>query len=314
LTSNPSTPRSTPSATEPISDPVGRDEPAPGSAAGGLDGCVVLAFESRRAQEMGNLIRRHGGVAIVAPSVREVALTDSSAAAGFVERLERGSIDAVILMTGVGVRMLVEAVSGLCLPERLARLLGRTMLVARGPKPTAELRRLGLAPDVRVPEPNTWREVLSSLEEAAPIGGRSIAILEHGAANPALTAELEARGAEVVEVPVYRWALPEDRGPLTDAVVRLADGDSDFAVFTSRTQVDHVMQISDELGLRERVLDALARHVLVASIGPVCSEALRGHGIVPDLEPEHPKMGHLVVALRDHGRRRLADKRVHPDT
>jgi hypothetical protein len=42
----------------------------------------------------------------------------------------------------------------------------------------------------------------------------------------------------------------------------------------------------------------------------VCSEALRGHGLPVDLEPAHPKMGHLIAALADRGRALVAAKRA----
>ena len=90
---------------------------------------------------------------------------------------------------------------------------------------------------------------------------------------------------------------------------RASAGDVDFAVFLSATQVDHVMQTADALGLRDAVLDA-ARRVVVASIGPVCSESLRKHGLPVDLEPAHPKMGSLVVAVARHGPVLLQGKRA----
>ncbi len=107
---------------------------------------------------------------------------------------------------------------------------------------------------------------------------------------------------------MYRWALPEDQRPLQRAVGRLAAGSADAALFTAGAQVDHILRVAAELGLREAVLDA-GRGLLVASIGPTCSAALRRHGLPPDLEPEHPKMGHLVVATAQRFERRAHDGR-----
>ena len=275
-----------------------------------LRGSTVLAFESRRAAELENLIRRHGGVPVVVPSMREVPLEENAAAFDFLRRLESGEVDVVIMLTGVGVRTLVGALAETCPPDRLAELLRRTTIVARGPKPVAALRELGLKPQVVVPEPNTWREILAALDADGSPQGRRIAVQEYGKPNPELIAELEARGAAVLRVPVYVWALPEDKGSLEDAVRRLASaGDVDFALFLSATQVDHVVQTADALGLRNAVIDA-ARRVVVASIGPVCSESLREHGLPVDLEPDHPKMGHLVVAVARRGPALLQGKRA----
>ncbi len=282
-----------------------------GPAPGGLQGSTVLAFESRRAAELATLIRHHGGAPIVVPSMREVPLDENSAALEFLRRLERGEIDVVIMLTGVGVRTLAAALSETCPQARLAALLQRTILVARGPKPVAALRELGLKANVTVPEPNTWHEVLAALDAETSLQHRRVAVQEYGKSNSELIAELEARGAAVLRVPVYLWALPEDRSPLEDAVRRLADGSEriDFVLFMSATQVDHVMQIAKELGLGAAVVAAAGR-VVVASIGPVCSDALRAHGLPVDLEPEHPKMGNLVVTLARRGPALVASKRA----
>jgi uroporphyrinogen-III synthase len=271
---------------------------------GGINGLAVMAFESRRASELESLIRRHGGVPLVVPSMREVPLGDG-AALELLRELEAGRIDMVIVLTGVALRTLAER----CPSERLAASLARTTLVARGPKPIAELRKLGLTPQVRVPEPNTWREILLTLDAQAPVGGLRVAVLEYGVTNEELITKLESRGAEVLRVALYRWALPHDRRPLQEAVSLLATTGVDFLLFTSRRQVEHVITTAGELGLADAVLDR-ARLMLVASIGPVCSEALRRHGLPVDLEPEHPKMGHLVVALARRGPSLLRSKRA----
>lgn len=273
-------------------------------------GTTALAFESRRADELGNLIRRQGGVPVVVPSMREVPLEENPAAMDFLGRLERGEIDVVIMLTGVGVRMFARTVAEVCPPAQLAELLGRTTLVVRGPKPAAALRELGLSA-ITVPEPNTWREVLAVLDATVPVDGRLVAVQEYGKRNAALIDGLESRRATVLSVPVYVWALPEDVRPLEEAVRSLAGdpGRFDFMLFTSATQVEHVLQIADTLDLREAVL-ATADRVVVASIGPICSEALREHGLPVDLEPDHPKMGSLVVALARRGPALVERKRA----
>jgi len=274
-----------------------------------LEGVVVLSFESRRAIEMAELIRRYGGVPINAPSMREVPLQENTAVLDFLQQLERGALDTVVFLTGVGLRTLVAALGDLCSSQRLAELLRRTTIVTRGPKPIAALREIGLTPHITAPEPHTWRELVAALEASEAVNGRHIAVQEYGMANDELIAALLARGARVLRVPVYRWALPEDTGPLYAGVRHLANRECQVVLFTSGTQVDHVMQVARELGLEDAVI-AAAKLVLVASIGPICSEALRRHGLPVDLEPAHPKMGHLLAALAQQGRRLCAEKRA----
>lgn len=267
----------------------------------GLAGLAVAAFESRRSKEMGRLLEAHGAQPLLAPSMREVPLTDSAEAPALVERLRRGEIDIVVLLTGVGTRSLVEACADRYSPEQVAKALDRATLVARGPKPVGALRELGLEPDLVVPEPNTWRDILDVAEASLDLEGREVAVQEYGVSNPDLLDGLRRLGAEVVPVRVYRWALPHDTGPLEEAIRALADGSVDVVLFTSATQVDHLVQVSEADGLTDAVREGLDR-AAVGSVGPICSEGLRQHGVEPDLEPPRPKMGHLVAHVATHAR------------
>lgn len=273
-----------------------------------LKGLRTVSFESRRAKEIGELIRRYGGEAVVAPSMREVPLGQNSAVFDFVRQLEAGKIDFVIFLTGVGTRALVEAVAGEFPRERLASALRRATLVARGPKPVAALKELGLQPDIAVREPNTWREILSEIDAKFSVKGRRIAVQEYGITNREFLAGLEGRGAEVLRVPVYRWALPEDTRPLRSALHDIIDGRIEISLFTNATQVVHLFQLAAEVNMEAALREGFKR-VVVASIGPVCSEALVDFGVGVDLEPDHPKMGHLVAAVARQAVTLLSAKR-----
>jgi uroporphyrinogen-III synthase len=256
-------------------------------------GRLVVSFESRRAAEMASLIQRHGGTPVRAPSMREVTVEQPDAALPFAHALRDGQLDVVVLMTGVGTRGLAEAVAPVLDRAGFAEALGRTLVVARGPKPASALRELGVQRFVTVPAPNDTPEVLAALDALGSIHGKRVAVQEYGTPNAALTRALQERGAEVAPVAVYRYALPEDTAPLREALRRLAEGDIPIALFTSRAQVEHALLVAAEEGLEPAVRRALSAG-LVGSIGPVCSEALRAEHLPPDLEPEHPKMGHLV--------------------
>ena len=276
----------------------------------GLRNLRVLALESRRAAEMAELIRRHGGSPLVAPAMREIPLEENREATAFVDDLEGGRIDAVIFLTGVGTRTLVEAVESRCPRARFVDLLKRCRLIARGPKPVAALRELGLQPAVTALEPNTWRELLATLDRALPVAGLRVAVQEYGQSNPELLTGLRERGADVHLVPVYRWALPDDTAPLRRAVAEVCAGRVDIALFTSATQVDHLFLVARQDGVPDERLRAAFASIVVASIGPVCTQTIGRHGLPVDLEPEHPKMGHLVSAVARRGPALLRAKRA----
>jgi uroporphyrinogen-III synthase len=272
-----------------------------------LQGLKVVAFESRRAKEMAELIRRYGGEPIVAPSMREVALSENHAALELLPRIEAGDFDLLILMTGVGTKTLNEILLTQYAQERIVAALGKVQLVARGPKPIAALRDLGLQAAVTVPEPNTWREILSTLDADVNVQGKRIAIQEYGIANPELTAALQSRGAVVTLIPIYRWALPEDLAPLHAAIEKILAATVDVALFTNGAQVDHLFQIA-AYDKADGILRQAFEKIVVASIGPVCTQVLEQFGLKPDIEPVHPKMGALIAEVAAEARAILSAK------
>lgn len=264
----------------------------------------MLALESRRAREIALLLENQGAVPCVAPSMREAPIEFNEPVFAWAGRLFAGEFDMMVLLTGVGTRALDNLLAARFPPEAFRDALRRLTVVARGPKPVAALREMGLQPTITVPEPNTWRELL---EATAGRPERRIAVQEYGKPNPDLLAGLRARGAEVSTVRVYSWALPEDLGPLRQAVHRLAAREFDFIVFTTSVQVDHLHQIAAEEGAA--IADVLGSHTVVVSIGPTCSERLADYGIATDFAPSHPKMGFLVKETADRASGLIQSKR-----
>lgn len=277
----------------------------------------VLVLESRRRNEMAALVSTYGGRPVAAPALCEVPLESNLEVLAFADALRRSAVDIVILLTGVGTRALLDVVQAAGLRDEFVAALARTKVVPRGPKPLAVLRELKVTPWVTVPEPNTWRELLIALDEAAAgslqvsgsLRGQRVAVQEYGKSNDDLLQALEARGAHVTRVPVYRWALPEDIEPLRGAVNGIASGELDVVLFTTSVQIVHLMQVADSMGQGETVRDRLLQQMVVVSIGPTSTEELRSHGIAVDLEASHPKMGFLVRDAAERSPELLRAKR-----
>jgi len=272
-------------------------------AQAGFGGLRVVAFESRLAEQMAQLIERHGGRPLVAPSMREVPLERNSDVLSFGERLMAGEFALVILLTGVGTRFMLKVLDTRWPREQTLAALGKTILVVRGPKPLAVLRENGMQPTIAVPEPNTWRDLLKALDGMGPpLQGMPVAVQEYGVSNVELLDAIRERGAVVTRVPVYRWMLPEDTGPLTDAVRAIMRGEADVVLFTNAVQVDHVMQMAEQEGGADRLRQAMNQAV-VSAVGPIVAERLRAHGLPVDFEPSHPKMG---IHVKETGERAAA--------
>src|SRR6266567_2481273 len=231
----------------------------------GFAGLRVLALESRRAAELAKLISTYGGEPVVAPAMREVPLESNTEALAFAARLLAAEFDMVIFLTGVGARALLSVVETTYKRGEYIAALQRVKVVPRGPKPIAVLRELGVTPAITVPEPNTWRELLQALDEAANsslkfrLRGARIALQEYGVSNPELIAALTVRGAIVTRVPVYQWALPEDVAPLQSALIELAAGKIDVVFFTTGIQVGHLFQVAAEMKLEQVLREGFRR-------------------------------------------------------
>jgi uroporphyrinogen-III synthase len=244
--------------------------------------------------------------------MREVPLEQNEAAFRSAVDLLSRRIHAVVFLTGVGARALLDVITTRHERSRVLAALDGCTIMVRGPKPAAVLREWGLRIDHRAAEPNTWRELVQVLdEERVPLAGRTVAVQEYGRASAELYAALAERGAEVQPVPVYRWELPEDTGPLEQSIVRTIADEFDLLLFTSAQQIAHVLTVADRLGTRKAWL-AAANRCVIGSIGPTASEALREEGLCPDLEPSHPKMGHLAVEACARARAVLPAKRPAP--
>jgi uroporphyrinogen-III synthase len=276
-----------------------------------FDGLRVLSLESRRANEVAKLIRTYGGEPFVVPAMREAPLASNKQALEFAEGLLHGRFDLVIFLTGVGIRALLEIVQTKYDREDFIEALRTVKIAARGPKPVAVLRELKVPIAATAPEPNTWREMMRTLETefGDELSGMRVAVQEYGASNPEFLSVLTVKCAEVTKVPVYQWMLPEDVGPLRECVLGVTNGSMDVVLFMTAVQVIHLFQIAEEMGLGEELRAGL-RSMVVISIGPTTSEELAIYGVTPDFEPSHPKMGFMVNEAAQYSGKILAQKRA----
>ena len=265
--------------------------------AASLNGHTIAYVEARFQSEMGSLISRHGGVPYAAPVLQEIYATDTPEVAALIDDICGGRVDVAILQTGVGTRALFEAADAQGkLPELLAALDGMTVL-ARSPKPAAVLRRNKVRIDLMPPEPFTSEDMVESFR-GIEFAGRRVAVQAYGGPNSLLLRTLREWGAEVQETSLYTWGLPDDVSPVVGMMDRLDAGEIAAVAFTSQPQVPNLLSIAAQAGREEALRRSLnSDAVLVASVGPVCTRRLLQNGLNVDVEPDHPHMGNLVLAL-----------------
>ncbi|HEX2677775.1 MAG TPA: uroporphyrinogen-III synthase, partial [Polyangiales bacterium] len=282
----------------------------------GLVGLRVVSFESRRAQDLGLLIRQNGAEICYAPATREVPLADEQAILDFGTQLFQGNCDSLVLFTGIGTTILIDALCTRWPRASVLAQLQHTALLCRGPKPASALRAAGLTPRLVAPEPHGERELLACIDREFALGGRRVFVQDYGSLPEEFLDGLRARGASVTLVQVYRWALPADPRALQHGLNEIVSGNADVAIFTSTHQVDNAFEYAARVALLQPLREALSGPVLVASLGTVTNEALMRQGVHADLSPEQPKLGALVdclaraaAALQFEKRRQLEQRR-----
>jgi uroporphyrinogen-III synthase len=257
---------------------------------------TVAILEARTGAHLAELISRLGAVPLLAPALEEVPDVDPAAVGILLQDWMAQPFRMMIFQTGVGTRALFRVTDALGSTPKLLGLLEQATVVVRGPKPTGELNARGVRIDIRAASPFTSETVMAAIA-ASPLAGARVVVQRYGEANRRLCEALIARGASVQEIATYRWALPEDTGPLERLIDALCRSAVDAVVFTSAVQVKHLFAIAEHKG-RAAELPALLRGLIVASIGPVCSRALAERGITPTFEADPPKLGPLVAGLK----------------
>ncbi|MEN3610395.1 MULTISPECIES: uroporphyrinogen-III synthase [unclassified Plantactinospora] len=261
---------------------------------GELSGFTVGVTADRRRDELTAMLERRGARVVLAPALRIVPLADDTELRAATRACLDNPPDVLMANTGIGMRGWLEAAEGWGLAEPLRAVLSRAYIVSRGPKARGAIRAAGLH-DEWSPASESCDEVIDHLRQRG-VRGQLIAMQLHGERQPECTAALEAAGASVIEVPVYRWAAPTDPAPLHRLVDLIAGRLVDAVTFTSAPAVGALLRAAGPS--TEAVLDAMRSDVLAACVGPVTAAPLRRHG-VPVVAPSRARLGALVRTIVD---------------
>jgi uroporphyrinogen-III synthase len=264
-----------------------------------LAGFTVGVTADRRADEQAELLRRRGAEVVHGPVIRTLPLTDGAALAQATEAVIADPPDTLVALTGLGVRSWFEAADGRDRGDALRAALADATVLARGPKAAGALATVGLDASWRAAN-ETSAEVEAHL--GADLSGRRVAVQRDGAAEPHLARALTAAGADVVDVPVYRWELPDDLAPATSLVTAIAERSLDAVTFTSAAAISNLFSIAAEAGGDElvgSVRSALLGPVLPVCVGPVSAARLAAHGVDRPVHPARWRLGPMVRCLAE---------------
>jgi uroporphyrinogen-III synthase len=271
-----------------------------------LAGYTVGITAARRREEFAAALERRGAKVICAPAIRIVPLADDTELRDATWRCLEPPLDIVIATTGIGFRGWVEAADAWGIAEQLLKVVGQATVLARGPKARGAIRAAGLH-EAWSPESESSSEVLEYLM-AGDLEGKRIAVQLHGEPLPDMLEALRLAGAEVIEVPVYRWVLPEDTAPLHRLIhavgsATVSGAAVDAVAFTSAPAAASFLGAARELGCWDSVHAALCGPVLPACVGPVTAGPFQHEGI-PVIQPARARLGALVREIVEQVPRR----------
>ncbi|MYR94261.1 MULTISPECIES: uroporphyrinogen-III synthase [unclassified Streptomyces] len=258
---------------------------------GPLAGFTVGVTAARRAEELTALLKRRGAAVQHAPALRIVPVADDGELLEATKELIDHAPDVVVATTAIGFRGWLEAADGWGIGDVLLERLRGAELLARGPKAKGAVRAAGLT-EAWSPGSESMAEVLERLLGEG-VAGRRIALQLHGEPLPGFIESLQAAGAEVVGVPVYRWMPPQDIAPLDRMLDATTARALDAVTFTSAPAAASFLGRAEARGLLPEILGALRDDVLAACVGPVTALPLQVRGI-PTVQPERFRLGPLV--------------------
>ena len=256
---------------------------------------TVAILESRARDQIAGLVRKYGGTPVSAPALAEIPEIDPAHIRELIQDWNSAPPDIFIFQTGVGTRALFAATDSMGLTDAFLRLLDAAQVLVRGPKPTAALRSRKVRIDLAASDPFTTHEVLVELANF-PLPGKRVVVQRYGETNRELQAVLAAKGAQIVEITTYRWGLPDDITPLQRLIRALDRDEIDLVAFTSASQAINLFAVAQQDDNAASLRQSLGR-TLVASIGPVCSAALRKLAVRVDVEAQPPKLGPFIDAI-----------------
>ncbi len=257
-----------------------------------LAGYTIGITGHRRWEEQAEMLSSRGARVLHGPTMTTELLGDLDATIAATQQLLAEPVDLAILTTGIGVRSWFGAAASVGMEDALREAFDGVDIVARGPKAQSAARHAGLTVTWTAPS-ETNDEILARLAVDGLAGKR--VVVQRDGGEPLFAAALAALGpADVVDVPIYRWHMPEDVTPAMRLLDAVAERQVDAVTFTSSYAVLNAFDIATD---QAAVAAAFERDVLAVAVGPVTADSLRQCGVKRVVEPERARLGSMIHAL-----------------
>jgi uroporphyrinogen-III synthase len=264
-----------------------------------LQGKRVAIPESRQLGILAELFRNRGAEVLEIPLVAILDAPDPTPVLAWLDRFIQSPPDMLILLTGEGLKRLLELAERQGRSEAFVTVLSRVLKLCRGPKPERVLRTLGMQADVQATEATT-AGIIASLSER-DLKGKRVAVQLYGEEpNLALTEFLRGKGAVADTVAPYVYASKEDETKVLQFIAALRAGAVDVVTFTSQPQYKRLQDVAKLHGLENELREGLQR-TLIAAVGPLVAQQLSAAGLHVAVTPDKAYfMKPLVTAIMRH--------------
>lgn len=266
-----------------------------------LEGFTIGITASRRRDELRKAFEKRGAKVVIGSSIEIVPLERDDELRAVSERCILLKPDFVVATTGIGFRGWMDAADGWGMGEELRNSIANAVLLARGPKARGSIRASGLT-ELWTPSSESMNEVIDYLFEYG-VKGKTVVIQQHGEPQSDVTSLLSSAGATVVNVQVYRWVLPQDLSEVKRLVAMTISGQIDCITFTSAPAVFGLLEVANQMGMKDKLLSSMQSGCLPACVGPVCSSPLERRGVVA-LTPDRARLGAMIHVVADELPRR----------
>jgi uroporphyrinogen-III synthase len=259
---------------------------------------VAITRPAAQAEQAGKLIEAKGGVPYYIPAIEIKGLSNFAPIKKFINELQKGQVDYVILMSTNGVKYLFSAAETLKQTAELQKGLAKTFTIAVGPRTAQALEEYHVHVDL-VPEKYSSEGLIECLEGKA-VCGKKIRIPRTSNATPTLTDKLKGMGADVEEVYVYESGLPVDKKLKDKFYQDLTSGKIDAIVFGSGLSAKNIFKMLSEKASMETLRRIVNSKVTTVAIGPTTAEALKELGVKVDVMPCDYLFENALEALAEY--------------
>jgi uroporphyrinogen-III synthase len=260
-----------------------------------LDGFVIGVTADSRSEEQISLFENQGAVCLHGPAVR----TDSPWPEGEILEATTSFLarpaDVVVLNADVGLRGWLGAADSVRLGSELQRALSSAQRFSFGPRVNGTPDAEDLEMTGRVPS-GTPDEVIERLQMDG-VNGKRVAVQLEPVADGSLVKQLEALGAEVVPIPMYRSTMPDDLGPAQSLIRWVCDERVDAVTFETRPAVENFMAIAMSMGRWDHVVEACEKRVQIFCGGPMCAQRATNSGMGIAAYPDRAGLAAMAMLV-----------------